>query len=707
MGLSLLLISSNKKEEEILKMFFEQFKYKVIVSKPSHANYIKTLQYSPAVIFIDMPTKYTDHLNFTRLVSKNKRSNKIPIIAYGDHTSKSVLDTFSASGIKKFYRRPLKTSIIIKDMSALIQKTGRRVEKIEDDVSDRKQDFAIILDKSESPLKKIEIMTKYIKQMLAFPFTVAKILKITQSEDTGADDLAKAIQADPVVVTSMLRVANSVFFASRHNRISEIKEAIVRIGFTGTKNIAMGMMVMKLFSNEQKNIGFDRVEFWYHSLACGIVAEQLAKNVQYPSPEKAFMAGLLHDFGIIILDEFFGEIFNSIMEETTKYGKQFIATEEKILGFNHGDISKTLFEHWKIPDDVIFSVVNYQNYSSLDNTTDKRLLQLTTFVGMAHIIVKSVLIGKECDIYVEPIPNKAFELIKFPVGLRDIFWDQVNVQLNAYNSFFNIDKRTFPLVIKDIEDSDKINIATVSRQNMLFNSVDEYLKKQGYSVSPVMSVAEIDGFDTPADLVIVYARDNDTIKDIKNYLSVIKSVSVEDMDPENPEYLPVIVFCGKNAEMLGEETNEKLIILKNSFDLQNIDIAIERILSGEPWEDRIINDDLELNIEKVENGITIVKIEGAVNINNMMELTKKIMEILNDPEEPVNNLAVNMKSVGVIDSNGVKFFVNINKRISQSGGRFCMYNVRKKIEDTLKSTEISKNVGIVKDEKSLNEFFAS
>ncbi len=199
---------------------------------------------------------------------------------------------------------------------------NKTIEK-RDIASERKEDISLILHPDTEPGRKIGAMVRHIANLAAFPFIVAKVLKIAGDEGTGAIELARAARADPYIVAHLLKISNSVFFASTHHRINSVKDAIIRIGFMETRRIVMGMSVMKLFETRNKNLGFDRVDFWYHSLAVAIIAEHAARRAGSVDAEEAFLAGLLHDLGIILLDDYFPEVFDAVLHDTAQHAGSF------------------------------------------------------------------------------------------------------------------------------------------------------------------------------------------------------------------------------------------------------------------------------------------------------------------------------------------------------------------------------------------------
>ncbi len=364
--INLVLLSQNIKEQQILNLALTQEGVKVLLSEPSYQNFVFIMQYMPDIILVELPHFCIDQLSFTSRIRSYKRTHLLPIIGYGNKVDPSLLRGMQGNGITTYLERPLKYSVLLKLIQQLLKPFNKTLDE-KPPVTELESDLAVILDQEALPTQKIEAMSRHVAKLFAFPFTIAKVLQITNDQKTGATHLARAISSDPAISAHLLKIANSVFFASSNRRISSIKEAVIRIGFEETKKITMGMSVMNLFSDSNKNIGFDRTDFWYHSLAVGLIAERLAKMMGDINTEEAFLAGLLHDLGILLLDEFFPSIFSEVLEMTTKNAGRFFDFEKKHLTVTHLDLIGDLFPRWKIPSQITDAIIGQYASAGFDH----------------------------------------------------------------------------------------------------------------------------------------------------------------------------------------------------------------------------------------------------------------------------------------------------------------------------------------------------
>ena len=182
-----------------------------------------------------------------------------------------------------------------------------------------------------------------VQSLSAVPFVVERIMKLTGNDESGARDLEQVIESDPQVTAIVLMRANSAFYASSR-KIGRVIDAVARIGFREVRAIVLGLSVINMFSQEQKNVGFDRADFWKKSLVTAVIARMLAEEAPAVDSDDAFIAGLLIDLGRIVLDEHFTAEFARAVAVADKYRVSLVEAERKILGIDHQGIGRNILE---------------------------------------------------------------------------------------------------------------------------------------------------------------------------------------------------------------------------------------------------------------------------------------------------------------------------------------------------------------------------
>ncbi|MCK5405299.1 MAG: response regulator, partial [Desulfobulbaceae bacterium] len=250
----------------------------------------------------------------------------------------------------------------------------------------------------------IRDLLKKVTSILAMPHILERVMKISGDSTSGAKELAQAVESDTATVSVVLKKANSAYFG-KGEPIKSVQEAIVRIGLNEIKTLVLGLSVVKNFSKEQKSNGFDRMDFWKHSLATAILSKIFAEQVKYNPAEEMFLAGLIHDLGKIILDEHANPPYADIVMNAISNRSPLYNAERETLNFTHVDVGKAIVTHWKFPDSLISAVARHHTPEARQKEKSKpqELLQ-ARLVYIANLLSKALGVGSGGDMSIHELP---------------------------------------------------------------------------------------------------------------------------------------------------------------------------------------------------------------------------------------------------------------------------------------------------------------
>ncbi|HHI03702.1 MAG TPA: HDOD domain-containing protein [candidate division Zixibacteria bacterium] len=198
------------------------------------------------------------------------------------------------------------------------------------------------MDKSQEIFYKI--LSEH-KELSSLPQVLAEVLKISSDDNSSADDLADVIMKDPALAAKLLRVVNSPF-CGMAREVTSIKQAVMTLGIRTVTAIALSTSIYDLTNKIDSLI--NRKKFWRHSLEVAIASRMIAEKIGYGSPEEAFVAGLLHDIGVLILESSFPEEFKRIWRLVESGEKQELV-EQRTWGTDHAKAGQFLLDQWGIP----------------------------------------------------------------------------------------------------------------------------------------------------------------------------------------------------------------------------------------------------------------------------------------------------------------------------------------------------------------------
>ncbi len=169
----------------------------------------------------------------------------------------------------------------------------------------------------------------------------------TRHEDVSISQLAANIEQDVVISGTILGIANSAMYGG-HSTVSGIRQAIARIGMNKTRNVLLGLSVTRGFRTVKVPSPWSLTRFNAHSLASATLSDLIVRNARSADPEWAFMAGLLHDIGLLVIAVGLPEQFGTMMRHTGG-DATLVDQERELLGFTHFDIGAEMISRWNCP----------------------------------------------------------------------------------------------------------------------------------------------------------------------------------------------------------------------------------------------------------------------------------------------------------------------------------------------------------------------
>jgi len=206
--------------------------------------------------------------------------------------------------------------------------------------------------------KKVELVLKKVGNLPSIPSLVNKIIDVTSSDRSSILDIANAVATDQSFAAKILRLANSAYFGYS-GEISTLSQAIVILGTESIKNIAFGISVFS--SVESLNDRFRKIitKVWKFSAKVAITSRELAKILRYPYREEAFVSGLLHDIGRVIIIKYLnGRDIQNIVECDDEF--RSILDKQYSFEITHSELGAYLADFWNMPDKQV-SVMKYHH----------------------------------------------------------------------------------------------------------------------------------------------------------------------------------------------------------------------------------------------------------------------------------------------------------------------------------------------------------
>lgn len=208
----------------------------------------------------------------------------------------------------------------------------------------------------------VDEIIRSVERLKPMPSNVAHILREIERKNVGIDTLSGMIGLDQVLTALVLQLSNSVSLGYSRT-CSTLHEAIMHIGLQRLKSVLITSPATSLMGRSLSGYRLGAGELWQHSLVVGVASEWLARVLHYPDPEQAYVAGLLHDIGKLLLDQAVFSNYARLADYVQKYKVQLWQVEEKLIGIDHARVGGLIAEHWNFPV-VLVDAISFHHVPS-------------------------------------------------------------------------------------------------------------------------------------------------------------------------------------------------------------------------------------------------------------------------------------------------------------------------------------------------------
>jgi diguanylate cyclase (GGDEF)-like protein len=239
-----------------------------------------------------------------------------------------------------------------------------------------------------------EVLEKVLacKTLPTLPAVAAKVIELTSDKSVSMKALAETITNDQGLSAKILRTVNSSFYGLRQ-RCSSINQAIVMLGLSAVKSLALGFSLVQAVS-EAEGDEFDHVSYWRRALYTGIAGRCIAREAKAGFEEECFLGGLLQDVGMIALHQALGTRYESVLAKASGDHRALIRHELSDLEVQHPDVGALLAARWRLPEELVLPV----KYHERPTAAPANHVRIVRAVGLGNIAA---------DVLTTPEPTEA------------------------------------------------------------------------------------------------------------------------------------------------------------------------------------------------------------------------------------------------------------------------------------------------------------
>lgn len=208
--------------------------------------------------------------------------------------------------------------------------------------------------------KKLEAVINFLPPI---PVVIVELLKALDDENMNMNNIARVISKDPSMSMNVLKVANSAFYRLA-NKVATVDHAVQMLGVKEIGMICVSCGAYQALKPPAKAGTFDLEEFWKHSVATGVIARKICRELSVGDRNTIYFGGLLHDVGKVVFDRFAHDVYKIVIQVTHEECVPMIEAEKRIIGESHDTIGGLIMEKWKFPF-TLRDVTRYHHTISL------------------------------------------------------------------------------------------------------------------------------------------------------------------------------------------------------------------------------------------------------------------------------------------------------------------------------------------------------
>lgn len=230
-----------------------------------------------------------------------------------------------------------------------------------------------------------EVMLKSI-ELPVLPATTQKVLGLMSDPDVSIEKVKRLIESDPGLATRILKIANSAFYGG-YRDIQNLSQAILRLGLNAVRNI----VVATSMKNVYKRFGLTEKLLWEQLIGSALASNIIAKHTRVADPEDAFIGGLLHDIGKVVLNNEFPELFAKVMERVYNENVPFNVAELEVFDVPQRQVGAVVLKKWGFPENLELLLKHFDNPEAV--AKERYLYNLVTIITLADRICQKFGMG--------------------------------------------------------------------------------------------------------------------------------------------------------------------------------------------------------------------------------------------------------------------------------------------------------------------------
>lgn len=232
---------------------------------------------------------------------------------------------------------------------------------------------------------------KATEQVKPIPQVALKVMRLIVHQEESISAITDEIRKDQVLAARTLQLANSPLFAAKQT-IASLDHAIVFLGQEHLIKLVISAAIQSYFDQSSQGYALCKGGIYHHALGCAHVAEILAKKTQLAEAAMAYTAGLVHDIGKVVLDQYVSNAYPLFYRRVMEQTEDVIHIEKRLFNTDHTEVGFLLACRWSFPDLLADAIRHHHHPGNADKHPE-----LVKIVYLADLLMSRFLTGLEIE----------------------------------------------------------------------------------------------------------------------------------------------------------------------------------------------------------------------------------------------------------------------------------------------------------------------